>query len=154
MFRLALTFVFVSLTSGSAVASSVDRPAGPALPAPANSQLQLYPAIDDLLLGATTKHVHVATETSESNYMLTIAANTLGGALVGFLIGGAIYLLQDPDNRRPVNLAWWTGGGALVGVGAGVVQVIVRANRDDEAVSRRFIVPAGTRQVLGWTHSF
>ncbi len=154
MFRLASSFVLCSLTAGVAMASPTDRLAGPALAAPTSPRLELYPAIDDLLLGATSKHVYVNTAPSESHYMLTIAANTLGGALVGFLIGGAIYLLQDPDDRQPVNLAWWTGGGALVGVGAGVVQVIVRANRDDEAVSRRFIVPAGTRQVLGWTHSF
>lgn len=102
-----------------------------------------------------SKNVTVTTAPSEHNYMLTIAANMGGGAIVGFLLGGAIYLIQEPGERKGVNLAWWTGGGVIVGAVAGVVQVAVTANRDTKAVTDRDDNQAldGPR-VLAWGTKF
>jgi F0F1-type ATP synthase assembly protein I len=155
MLRFTSLFLIASFTAGTAVASTTDTVAASVSSRPANREIQFYPSISDLLLAETHKNVNVDATPSDTSYTLVIAANTLGGALVGLLIGGAIYLVQDPDHRHAVNLAWWTGGGALLGVGAGVVQVIVRANRDSDAVSQReLMLPEGTRRVFGWTFGF
>ncbi|OGQ80905.1 MAG: hypothetical protein A2289_10185 [Deltaproteobacteria bacterium RIFOXYA12_FULL_58_15] len=153
MLRFASLFTVVALTAGTAVASTTYTPAGSVSTDPANREIQFYPSIADLLLAETTKNVNVDSSPNDTSYTLVIAANVLGGALVGFLIGGAIYLLQDSGDRHSVDLAWWTGGGAIVGVGAGVVQVIVRANRDNEAVSQRETMPENQR-VLSWVYRF
>lgn len=164
MLRFAYLFVLASLTAGTAAASTSNASAASAsrrgvLPElavtqSASAELQLFPSATYLLVAATSKNVVVSTTPSSTNYMMTVAGNTLGGALVGVLIGGALYLLQDSDDRRPVNLAWWTGGGALVGVAAGVIQVAVTSNRDSEAVSRRDAVPEDSHKVLAWTQKF
>ncbi len=148
MLRFASWLLFASLTASGASASTEPTAAEPEVTLAAGGPIQLFPSA--AWLAATSKNVNVMTAPSDSNYMMTIAGNTLGGALVGFLIGGALYLIQDPDHRHTVNLAWWTGGGALVGVGAGVVQVIVSANRDSRAVSQGDTDASDERRVLGW----
>jgi hypothetical protein len=78
----------------------------------------------------------VVTETKPSNYMATIAVSALLGGVAGALIGGAVYLLDDQQDAR--NIAYWTGGGILVGTGVGVINVLADENRAERAVGTRF----------------
>jgi hypothetical protein len=78
----------------------------------------------------------VVTEDKPTNYMATIAGSALLGGVAGALIGGAIYLLDDQEH--PYNIAYWAGGGVLVGTGIGVINVIANENRAERAVGTRF----------------
>jgi hypothetical protein len=158
MLRSAVLVVLFSLSAVVARASTSEPLTLTNPLASSEFQLRLVPTTVLLAEADTTvqsKNVNVMTAPDEHNFMLTIAANIGGGALVGFLIGGAVYLMQEPGNRKGVNLAWWTGGGAIVGAVAGVIQVAVTANRDTKAVSDReeLSTPAGP-QVLAWGTKF
>src|SRR5262245_30699158 len=78
----------------------------------------------------------VVTEDRPHNYMATIAGSALLGGVAGVLIGGAIYLLDD--QQHPYRIAYWAGGGILVGTGIGVINVIADESRAERAVSTRF----------------
>ena len=78
----------------------------------------------------------VVTENKPTNYMATIAGSALLGGVAGALIGGAIYLLDDQEH--PYNIAYWAGGGILVGTGIGVINVVANENRAERAVGTRF----------------
>jgi hypothetical protein len=76
----------------------------------------------------------VTEERDQGSFMGTVAKDTLYGALTGVVVGGAIYFISGQDTR-PVTVAYWAAGGALVGAGVGLVEVMVRQNRREEAVS-------------------
>ena len=154
MFTSLSLLIVLSSTAGSAAASTDSVSTASVSTHPADRALRLYPSTADLLLAENTRIINVTTAPSDGAYMLTIAGDALGGALVGFLIGGALFLLQAQNNRRPVNLAWWIGGGTLVGVGAGVVQVVVSVRRDEAAIGRLDGIPDNTRRMFGWSHGF
>ena len=78
----------------------------------------------------------VVTEDKPTNYMATIAGSALLGGVAGALIGGAIYLLDNQEH--PYNIAYWAGGGILVGTGIGVINVVANENRAERAVGTRF----------------
>jgi hypothetical protein len=77
----------------------------------------------------------VVTETHSENFMGTIAKNVFFGAIAGGLVGGAIYFI-DRDNIRPVTVAYWASGGALVGAAVGIVELSMREDRNERAVSQ------------------
>ena len=149
--RFASFFVLVSLCAAVASATTTGDPSSSIELRAQPFEVQLFPARLQYA-EADSKSVIVTSTPSESNFMLTIAANAIGGALVGILIGGAIYLLQAPGTRSGVNMAWWVGGGTLVGVEAGVIQVGLASGRDSAAVSG--IDDPSERQVLAWATSF
>jgi hypothetical protein len=70
------------------------------------------------------------------NYMGTIAMSALGGAVLGVLVGGAIYYLAANQHAR--NIVYWGAGGVLLGAAVGVVQVMVQESRASSAVSTDF----------------
>jgi hypothetical protein len=76
----------------------------------------------------------VTEEKDQGSFMGTVARDTLYGALTGVLVGGAIYFISGQDTR-PVTVAYWAAGGAIFGAGVGLVEVMVRQTRRQEAVS-------------------
>jgi hypothetical protein len=76
----------------------------------------------------------VTEERDQGSFMGTVAKDTLYGALTGVIVGGAIYFISGRDTR-PVTVAYWGAGGALFGAGVGLVEVMVRQGRREEAVS-------------------
>jgi len=110
--------------------------------APATTVVQSPPAVQVAQAPApaaptstTSKNVNVTAETHSENFMGTIAKNTFFGAVAGALVGGAIYFI-DRDNIRPVTVAYWASGGALVGAAVGVVELSMREDRNERAVSK------------------
>ena len=63
----------------------------------------------------------VVTEDRPHNYMGTIAFSALMGGVLGALVGGAVYYLDNQDH--PYNIAYWAAGGVLVGTGVGIINV-------------------------------
>jgi hypothetical protein len=80
-----------------------------------------------------SRHIVHTDVDSNHNYMGTIAMSAIGGAVLGVLVGGAIYYLAD--NQRARNIVYWGAGGVLLGAGVGVVQVMVQESRASAAVS-------------------
>jgi hypothetical protein len=113
--------------------------AAPVVQAPA--PVQAVPAAT-----GPTKSRQVNVETHSENYMLTVAKSTFFGAVAGAIIGGAIYFI-DRDNVRPVTVAYWASGGALVGAAAGVIQVAVSEGRTERATSS--LMEQRTRRATG-----
>ncbi len=70
--------------------------------------------------------------TGRSNYMGTIAFSALMGGLLGALVGGAVYYLDNQDH--PYNIAYWAAGGVLLGTGVGIVNVAADESRAERAV--------------------
>ncbi len=83
---------------------------------------------------STTNKTVVAEQHDQGSFMGTVAKDTFFGALTGALVGGAIYFIGGRDTA-PVNIAYWTAGGALVGVGVGAVEVMTRESRQEAATS-------------------
>lgn len=126
---LALSF------AGEAAAQSVTterQTVNAPVAAPAPTVVQAAPA--QVQAPPVVSSKQVVTETHSDNFMATIAKNTFFGALAGGLVGGAIYLL-DRDDIRPVTVAYWAAGGALVGTAVGVVELTMREDRNERAVS-------------------
>jgi hypothetical protein len=94
-------------------------PAAPAAQAPATSSKETRT---------------VSEERDQGSFMGTVAKDTLYGALTGVIVGGAIYFISGQDTR-PVTVAYWGAGGALFGAGVGLVEVMIRQNRHEEAIS-------------------
>jgi hypothetical protein len=78
----------------------------------------------------------VVTESNTGNYVATVAGSALAGGLVGALIGGAVFWIDDEDQDW-TDLGYWAAGGVLLGAGAGVVQVVVQESRASKAVAER-----------------
>jgi hypothetical protein len=109
-------------------------------PAPAPQQVQVAPATVPVAAAPVVvepaRRTTVVHEDSPHNYMTTIAVSAIMGAVVGALVGGAIYYLGNQDHAA--RIGYWAGGGVLVGTAVGLTQVIVQENRADVAVASRF----------------
>lgn len=117
----------VVITPGAEGAQAA--PAQQAVPAQAPPVQAAAPA------QSTNKVVHTDVKPS-GNYMGTIAVSALMGGLVGALVGGSIYFLDD-DRDNPENIAYWAAGGVLLGTGVGVVQIMVQEGRASNATALR-----------------
>ncbi len=82
------------------------------------------------------RHIVHTEVDSNHNYMGTIAMSAIGGAVLGVLVGGAIYYLASGQRAR--NIVYWGAGGVLVGAAVGVVQVVAQESRASAAVSMDF----------------
>jgi hypothetical protein len=128
--------MFFTVTVGSGVARAATAPQ-----VQRQHQLQLDSALRDEPV--------VIHSSNGPTFMGTVARNTFAGALAGFLVGGAIWLLDTPRHDAQ-NVGYWTAGGALVGAALGVVQLLAdenpRARLGDRYAaagpSPAFIVPA------------
>jgi len=115
----------------------VVTPSGQPAPAPqpAPTQVQVQPApvqaVEPVAVPAPT-HRTVVTEDRPRNYMGTIAFSALMGGLLGALVGGAVYYLDNQDHAY--NIAYWAAGGVLLGTGVGIVNVAADESRADRAV--------------------
>ena len=103
-------------------------PAQPA-PPPAAPPVQVVPQPVDV-----SPHKTVVSGDHPQNFMATIAESTFFGALTGVLIGGAVYLLDDP-RRDPQHVYLWGAGGAVVGLGIGLINVAADHDYRERAVS-------------------
>ena len=64
--------------------------------------------------------------------MGTIAFSALMGGLLGALVGGAVYYLDNQDHAY--NIAYWAAGGVLLGTGVGIINVAADESRAERAV--------------------
>jgi uncharacterized membrane protein len=107
-------------------------------PAPAPTTVQVQPTTQAAPAPAPAAPVRetrtVSEQRDQGSFMGTVAKDTLYGALTGVLVGGAIYFIGGRDTA-PVNVAYWAAGGALVGAGVGLVEVMVRQSRQEEATA-------------------
>jgi len=116
--------------------SSQAAPAPAPAPTPAQTQVQVQPAqpvqaVEPVAAPART-HRTVVTESHPRSYMGTIAFSALMGGLLGALVGGAVYYLDNQDHAY--NIAYWAAGGVLLGTGVGVVNVLADESRAERAV--------------------
>jgi hypothetical protein len=79
-------------------------------------------------------HKTVVTDDHPQNFMATIAESTFFGALTGALVGAAVYFLDDP-RRDPQHIYLWGAGGAVVGLGIGLINVAANEDHRERAVS-------------------
>ena len=108
----------------------------PAQPAPAPAQpapVYVAPAQPAQPVDVSP-HKTVVTDDHPSNFMATIASSTFFGALTGALVGAAVYFLDEP-RRDPQHIYFWGGGGALVGLGIGLINVAANEDHRERAVS-------------------
>jgi hypothetical protein len=140
MTGIAAALVLVGSGAGAQAQSvtterqTVNSPA-PVAAAPATTVVQAPPSQVQLQQPTPVTSKQVVTETHEENFMGTIAKNTLYGAVAGALVGGAVYFIAR-DDVRPVTVAYWASGGALVGAAVGIVEVSTREERNERAVSQ------------------
>lgn len=97
-------------------------------------------------------HTNVEAE-SPGNWMGTLAVSALAGGLVGALVGTSIYLLERPD-AEAINIGYWTGGGILLGVGVGAIQIALQEDRVDDALEARVLDDSPAPKVVGITLPF
>jgi hypothetical protein len=79
-------------------------------------------------------HKTVVTEPKPQNFMATVATSTFFGVLTGALVGAAVYFLDEP-RRDPQHIYYWGAGGALVGLGIGLINVAANEEHHERAVS-------------------
>ena len=125
----------VTLADNVVVTPSSQAAPAPA-PTPAQTQVQVQPAqpvqaVEPVAVPAPT-HRTVVTQDRPRNYMGTIAFSALMGGLLGVLVGGAVYYLDDQDHAY--NIAYWAAGGVLLGTGVGIINVAAEESRADRAV--------------------
>jgi hypothetical protein len=155
---LGIFVVLTALVSSTARADSVvvtpqaNAPAPAAVPVPVQQPAPSV-AVQPVQPVDTSPRKTVVTESRPQNYMATIAVSAFMGALAGALIGGAIYLLDDPRDN-PQNIAYWAAGGVLVGTGIGLVNVMANESRANAAVSHRNADPVPTFKVALFKASF
>jgi uncharacterized protein YcfJ len=114
--------------------SSQAAPAPAPAPTPAQTQVQVQPAqqaVEPVAPAPRTNRT-VVTEDRPHNYMGTIAFSALMGGLLGALVGGAVYYLDNQDHAY--NIAYWAAGGVLLGTGVGIVNVAADESRSERAV--------------------
>jgi hypothetical protein len=104
-------------------------PAQPASPPAAAPPVQTAPQPVEV-----APHKTVVTDDHPQNFMGTIATSTFFGALTGALVGAAVYFLDEP-RRDPQHIYFWGGGGALVGLGVGLINVAANEDHRERAVS-------------------
>lgn len=97
----------------------------------------------------------VETDTHSHNYVGTVAWSAIGGAVLGALVGTAIYYIDKDNHPSAHNIAYWAAGGVLVGAGVGLVQVMVEESRTSNALSLRAPKdPAPTLRLALYRHRF
>ena len=116
--------------------SSQAAPAPAPAPTPAQTQVQVQPAqpaqaVEPVAVPARTNRT-VVTEDRPRNYMGTIAFSALMGGVLGALVGGAVYYLDNQDHAY--NIAYWAAGGVLLGTGVGIINVAADESRAERAV--------------------
>jgi hypothetical protein len=123
----------VTLADNVVVTPSGQAAPAPA-PAPAPTQVQVQPAQPVQAVEPVPARTNrtVVTESQPRNYMGTIAFSALMGGLLGALVGGAVYYLDDQDHAY--NIAYWAAGGVLLGTGVGIVNVAADESRAERAV--------------------
>jgi len=133
-----------SLLADSVVVTPQSQPAPAAQPvAPAAVPVVAAPVAAAPVAEVPARHTTVVHEDSPHSYMGTIAVSAIMGAVLGVLVGGAIYYLGGQDHAA--RIGYWAAGGVLVGTGVGLTQVVVQENRADAAVASRFATdPAPT----------
>lgn len=125
--------------AGALADNVVVTPSGTTAPAPAptptpSQSVNVQPVEQAPV--AMPPHKTVVTEDKPHNYMSTIAVSAIMGAVVGALIGGAIYVLDTP-REHPERVGYWAAGGVIVGTGVGLINVMADENRSERAVSTR-----------------
>ncbi|TXD35027.1 hypothetical protein FRC96_11620 [Lujinxingia vulgaris] len=78
----------------------------------------------------------IITEPESPNYMGVLARNAFLGGVTGGLVGTGVYLLSGRE-YSPWTIAYFAGGGILVGTAAGAVELIVREERNADALAAR-----------------
>lgn len=117
----------VRLAQGNTVVVPSQQPA-PAQPAPVVQPVQPVQPVD------VSPRKTVTVEDHPTNFMATIAASTFFGVLTGALVGAAVYYLDEP-RRDPQHIYYWGAGGAIVGLGIGLINVAANQERSERAVS-------------------
>jgi hypothetical protein len=92
-------------------------------------------------------------EHENKNYMSTLLVSALSGAVLGALVGGAVYYLAD-HQTQPRHIIYWAAGGVLVGGGVGLAQIVVQESRIDRVASRPQADPAPTFRLALFSKSF
>ncbi|TXD35339.1 hypothetical protein FRC98_16115 [Lujinxingia vulgaris] len=78
----------------------------------------------------------IITEPESPNYMGVLARNAFLGGITGGLVGTGVYLLSGRE-YTPWTIAYFAGGGILVGTAAGAVELVVREERNADALAAR-----------------
>ena len=112
--------------------SSQAAPAPAPAPTPAQTQVQVQPAQPEPVVVPARTNRTVVTEDRPHNYMGTIAFSALMGGVLGALVGGAVYYLDNQDHAY--NIAYWAAGGVLLGTGVGIINVAADESRSERAV--------------------
>jgi hypothetical protein len=92
-------------------------------------------------------------EHENKNYMSTLMVSALSGAVLGALVGAAVYYLAD-HQTQPRHIIYWAAGGVLVGGGVGLAQILVQESRIDRVASRPQADPAPTFRLALFSKSF
>jgi hypothetical protein len=112
----------------------------PPAPAPAPAPVVVEPRVDPVVTPAAPVEVPArrttVVEHETHNYMGTILVSTLAGGLLGVLVGGSLYYLND-NQTHAARIGYWAAGGVLVGAGVGLAQVMVQESRAERATAMR-----------------
>jgi hypothetical protein len=94
----------------------------------------VVPAAPAPVVEPAPRRTTTVVEHEPRSYMGTILVSSLAGAVVGVLVGGAIYYLAD--NQQHANrILYWGAGGVLVGAGVGIIQIANQESRLDRATA-------------------
>jgi hypothetical protein len=107
----------------------------PAAPAPVVVEPRVEPVVPAAPVEVPARRTTVV-EHETHNYMGTILVSTLAGGLLGVLVGGSLYYLND-NQTHAARIGYWAAGGVLVGAGVGLAQVMVQESRAERATAMR-----------------